>query len=287
MTACQLSVAFGGAAVPSLDRFRVAAEHCDALYLVPAFLSPDEASAAASAVFRARRRWTTLRNRRLQVWGVPPVPPTKAGTAPPQARPAPPPEELPPWLRALADRIAATGALAPLAASSSPSPSASPPALNNCLVNEYRPGQGILPHEDGPLYEPLVATISLGESCLLDFYKKQPDAPDAPDAAQPASRPHPDFSIAVDPGSLLVLHRDAYLAYLHGIDESFDFVVAPPLVANAADFIRRELDRRRADALDRGDTPDPDPNPEIPPPESLLVHRIGTRISLTFRVART
>ena len=74
---------------------------------------------------------------------------------------------------------------------------------NHVLVNEYTPGQGIMvcvcvcvcvcarvwtvhihcvihhysisftlcqPHEDGPLYSPTVATISLGSHTLLDFY---------------------------------------------------------------------------------------------------------------------
>ena len=34
-------------------------------------------------------------------------------------------------------------------------------------------GQGILPHEDGPLYFPTVTTISLGSHAVLDFYRKQ------------------------------------------------------------------------------------------------------------------
>ena len=33
---------------------------------------------------------------------------------------------------------------------------------NHVIMNEYLPGQGIMPHEDGPSYHPVVATISLG-----------------------------------------------------------------------------------------------------------------------------
>ncbi|KAJ1020031.1 hypothetical protein NDA16_004311 [Ustilago loliicola] len=42
---------------------------------------------------------------------------------------------------------------------------------NHCLVNEYLPGQGIMPHEDGPAYFAAVATISLGSHALLDIYR--------------------------------------------------------------------------------------------------------------------
>lgn len=45
-------------------------------------------------------------------------------------------------------------------------------APNHCLVNEYLNGQGILPHEDGPAYHPVVATVSLASSAVLDFYPK-------------------------------------------------------------------------------------------------------------------
>ena len=36
-----------------------------------------------------------------------------------------------------------------------------PTVPNHVLINEYLPGQGILPHTDGPLYVPIVVTISL------------------------------------------------------------------------------------------------------------------------------
>ena len=64
---------------------------------------------------------------------------------------------------------------------------------NHVLINEYSAGQGIMvvehfsvekkkcnqtymefsliqPHEDGPLYSPVVTTVSLGSHTLLDFY---------------------------------------------------------------------------------------------------------------------
>jgi alkylated DNA repair dioxygenase AlkB len=35
------------------------------------------------------------------------------------------------------------------------------PTVNHVLVNEYAPGQGILSHQDGPLYAPAVAILSM------------------------------------------------------------------------------------------------------------------------------
>lgn len=33
--------------------------------------------------------------------------------------------------------------------------------LNHVLINEYRPGEGIMAHQDGPLYTSAVAILSL------------------------------------------------------------------------------------------------------------------------------
>jgi alkylated DNA repair protein alkB family protein 6 len=45
---------------------------------------------------------------------------------------------------------------------------------NHVLINEYEPGQGIMPHEDGAAYWPVVATISLGSAIVFDIYEKNP-----------------------------------------------------------------------------------------------------------------
>lgn len=42
---------------------------------------------------------------------------------------------------------------------------------NHVLINEYLPGQGIMPHEDGPAFYPVISTISLGSHTILDFYR--------------------------------------------------------------------------------------------------------------------
>jgi alkylated DNA repair protein alkB family protein 6 len=40
------------------------------------------------------------------------------------------------------------------------------------LLNEYQPGQGILPHTDGPRYEDCTATLSLGSDIVIEFTKR-------------------------------------------------------------------------------------------------------------------
>lgn len=87
---------------------------------------------------------------------------------------------------------------------------------NHILVNEYTPGQGIMPHEDGPLYHPVVTTISLGTHTLLDFYTPLNDTQD--------EKNHSDntrilFSLLLEPRSLLILKDDMYTKLLHGISE--------------------------------------------------------------------
>lgn len=42
---------------------------------------------------------------------------------------------------------------------------------NHVLVNEYKIGDGIMPHTDGPAYFPLVSILSLGCDSIMDFYQ--------------------------------------------------------------------------------------------------------------------
>ena len=81
---------------------------------------------------------------------------------------------------------------------------------NHCLVNEYEPSQGIFPHEDGPAYYPVTATISLSSYTVLDIYKKTADGEKEFDAT---------WRILQEPRSLLVTAGDMYKNTLHGIAE--------------------------------------------------------------------
>ena len=44
-----------------------------------------------------------------------------------------------------------------------------PRPLNQLIVNEYEPGQGISAHIDAPCFGPAIATLSLGSACVMRF----------------------------------------------------------------------------------------------------------------------
>ncbi|CRG85774.1 hypothetical protein PISL3812_02790 [Talaromyces islandicus] len=87
-------------------------------------------------------------------------------------------------------------------------------APNHVLINEYRPGQGIMPHEDGSAYYPLVATVSLGAPIVLDLYEKKASGDDDEKGGR-----KPAFRILQEPRSLLITTNELYTQYLHGIAE--------------------------------------------------------------------
>ena len=107
----------------------------------------EEAELLRCAELSPPQRWTQLRGRRLQNLGGQPRPPPE-GFAP---------EPLPGWVGAVCDALVRAGVFPPDA----------PP--NHVLLNEYRAGEGIAPHRDGPLYAPRVAIVSLGAACTFDF----------------------------------------------------------------------------------------------------------------------
>lgn len=75
-------------------------------------------------------------------------------------------------------------------------------------MNEYLPGQGILPHEDGDAYYPVVVTVSLGAAIVLDMYSKEKGA---------WSRREPEWRILQERRSLLITADKMYTDFLHGI----------------------------------------------------------------------
>lgn len=83
-------------------------------------------------------------------------------------------------------------------------------APNHVLVNQYKTGEGILPHEDGLAYHPITATVSLGAPTVLDIYGKRADGERQQD---------PRWRILQEERSLLVTKGEAYEKLLHGIAE--------------------------------------------------------------------
>lgn len=160
------------------------------VYYIPDFISEEEEAYLLKQVYSSPKpKWTQLSGRRLQNWGGLPHP--KGMLV----------EKIPDWLQIYCEKISSLGAF-------------SGKTANHVLVNEYKPGEGIMPHEDGPLYHPTVTTISLGSHTLLDLYTPVGSMDD--DTLQTEESRYL-FSLLVKPRSLLILQDEMYQCLLHGI----------------------------------------------------------------------
>ncbi|XP_053184834.1 alpha-ketoglutarate-dependent dioxygenase alkB homolog 6 [Scomber japonicus] len=170
------------------------------VYYIPDFITEDEEAYLLQQVYRSpKTKWTQLSGRRLQNWGGLPHP--KGMLA----------EKMPDWLQKYCEKISSLGAF-------------SGKTANHVLVNEYKEGEGIMPHEDGPLYHPTVTTISLGSHTLLDFYTPISSMDDDGDGDEGGGKDAPLteedrylLSLLVQPRSLLILQDEMYQRLLHGI----------------------------------------------------------------------
>ncbi|GLB44492.1 putative 2OG-Fe(II) oxygenase superfamily protein [Lyophyllum shimeji] len=156
-----------------------------------------------------QQKWKQLANRRLQVWGGE-ITVKNVLLA----------QEMPPFLRSypnIMPRLQDTGVFAS-------SPHRGP---NHVILNEYLPGQGIMPHEDGPTYHPVVATISLGSHSVFHYYRYNPADAHSPDgtAAPPREGGRsidatPVLTLFLEPRSLVISRGPMYTSHLHGIRET-------------------------------------------------------------------
>ncbi|XP_051900309.1 alpha-ketoglutarate-dependent dioxygenase alkB homolog 6 [Pristis pectinata] len=164
------------------------------VYYIPNFITVSEENYLLQQVYNSPKpKWTQLSGRRLQNWGGLPHPKGMLT------------EKLPDWLEKYTKKISSMQLFAEKVA-------------NHVLVNEYNPGEGIMPHEDGPLYFPTVTTISLGSHTLLDFYHPIKRENEKGEIAFPQTEENRYIlSLLLEPRSLLVLKDDMYLKYLHGI----------------------------------------------------------------------
>ncbi|XP_026763524.1 alpha-ketoglutarate-dependent dioxygenase alkB homolog 6 [Galleria mellonella] len=156
-------------------------------YYISEYITPNEESSILSNINSAPKpKWTQLSNRRLQNWGG--IPHSNGMIA----------ETIPSWLDNYLERIHKLdimGGKRP----------------NHVLVNEYLPGQGIMPHVDGSLFYPTITTISVGSHIVLKFLEPNDDT----DKIQMA----PAFSLLLEPRSLLILQDKLFNYYLHCIEE--------------------------------------------------------------------
>ena len=82
-----------------------------------------------------------------------------------------------------------------------------------CIVNEYRPGQGIGMHADHQSFGPAVVSLSLGDAWTMNF---------RPRSARPYVREGlaSDEAVLLPRRAALVLRGRARSAWMHGIDRA-------------------------------------------------------------------
>ena len=181
-----------------LEAARVNSLPEDAFY-IPDFITEEEEDLILNKILSAPLpRWTQLSHRRLQTW---PSALSKSNKLLASS--------LPPWLVSpiITPHFLSLGIFAE-------APHGAP---NHVLVNEYQPGQGIMPHEDGAAYYPLVATVSLGAPIVLDLYRKREGSDEC--EGKGAER-KPQFRILQERRSLLITRKKIYTEFLHGIAET-------------------------------------------------------------------
>ena len=92
-----------------------------------------------------------------------------------------------------------------------------------------------MPHVDGQLYYPTVSTISLGSYTYLDFYEPFQIRDENSDNSlidnQSLDKRYM-FSLLIEPRSLLILKKDMYDVYLHGIKENTEDIVDQNRILN-------------------------------------------------------
>jgi len=158
-------------------------------YYVPNFITEEQELYIIEKVNNAPKpKWCQLKNRRLQNWGG--IPHSNGLIT----------ETIPDWLKRFVDKVKNIEVF----------PDTNKP--NHILVNEYLPGQGIMPHLDGSLFFPTISTISCGSHTILHFYK----SPKIHDKV---------YSLFLERRSLLILQENMYNDYMHGIDEVKDDII--------------------------------------------------------------
>ncbi|KAI0791046.1 hypothetical protein C8Q75DRAFT_759099 [Abortiporus biennis] len=203
-----------------LSRYQVSGT--DQAFYIPNFVTEEEEIYLIRKITEtSQTKWKKLPNRRLQILG---------GEV--SSKNILIPQNLPLFLQSfpnIIERIRSTGAFAS-------SPHGQP---NHIILNEYLPGQGIMPHEDGPSYYPVVATLSLNSHAVFHYYQYHPDQQTNTSSPSPSSSEvsptlgksidkTPIFSLLLEPRSLVITTSSLYTTHLHGIDDLEEDVFLSP-----------------------------------------------------------
>ncbi|KAG5871495.1 hypothetical protein JTB14_030832 [Gonioctena quinquepunctata] len=158
------------------------------VYYIPNFITKEEEASIIKNVYSVPKpKWTSLSHRRLQDYGG--VPHEKGMIA----------EKIPPWLQIHMQKVDDLNIF-------------EGKKSNQVLINEYLPGQGIMPHTDGPLFYPTIATISCGSHTVLEFMENDEKRKKVCD-------------LLLEPYSLVIIKDDLYSKFLHSISEREEDVI--------------------------------------------------------------
>ncbi|XP_075151922.1 putative RNA/DNA demethylase ALKBH6 isoform X2 [Haematobia irritans] len=200
---------------------------------IPNFITAEEEQRILENIEKTPKpKWTQLLNRRLINYG---------GVPHPNGMLA---EEIPEWLQVYVNKINKLGVFETKKA-------------NHVLVNEYKSGQGIMPHTDGPLFSPIIMTISCGSHTVLEFTNREKHlgAPSMDQhknttivPKQHGGNSEVGFKLILEPRSLLIIKDELYIDYLHSIDE----VEADVLCDRICNFESCAFSYKIGDVLKRG-----------------------------------
>ncbi|XP_047258956.1 alpha-ketoglutarate-dependent dioxygenase alkB homolog 6 isoform X6 [Capsicum annuum] len=254
----------------TVNEFRVGS--VPTVFYIPDFITDSQHDQLLNTIYDAPiSKWKSLKNRRLQNWVALCCYPMAGGVVHEKGLIA---QDLPPWLTRITRRINEKSGLFPS-------------SINHVLINEYLPNQGIMPHQDGPAYYPVVAILSLGSPVVIDFTPhpnlsirvgtRENSVDDEISDQEAAVRNsceqldnfHP-FSIILMPRSLLIFKDMVYSDYLHGIkDSEVQGCNKAVNVTNVQNHGVLQHSSGSAKALDIDDT---------------VICRASTRVSLTCRL---
>nr|XP_022903801.1 alpha-ketoglutarate-dependent dioxygenase alkB homolog 6 [Onthophagus taurus] len=163
-------------------------------YYIPNFITHDEEQEILKKVYEVPKpKWTYLKNRRLQDYGG--IPHRNGMIV----------DKIPSWLDVYLDRVSKLNVF-------------NGQRANHVLINEYLPGQGIMPHLDGSLFYPTITTITCGSHGILEFLDDYY-----------GSR-IPICSLLLERYSLVILQGEMYGKYLHCINEVEEDVITEEVV---------------------------------------------------------
>lgn len=183
-----------------LDRIDLESYICpgiDKIYFIPNLITEEQEAYLLSCICGEVSDWVTLKTRRLKCFS---TEENAEGTFP-----------LPDWLQALLASLVECGAWTSEAF-----------FPNHVLINEYKAGQGILHHTDGPSYLNNTLILSLLSSAMLTFRRKLGAGEIGVTSSAEERKQRRLF---LTPRSLLRFESQAYDAHLHGIEEMFEDAV--------------------------------------------------------------